>query len=190
MSVCRWKETSHHDLTFTPASKSSDFLFSRGDIISVNPTKANCDPELLQKFPNLILLQSLRCSIEKPQTPSKTMPPLQTFHTLRVLRTTTFNQPLRTFISTTKHLYPTDSKSPAANLPDPSPNSSAAPNASVRSDTQNTDRQSSASKDEDKTGDDHPAKQPDYQAEPKRGTGIGGQEEVKGGKAGLGERGV
>lgn len=78
---------------------------------------------------------------------------------------------------------------PKANLPDPSENSSAAPNARVRIDTQNTDHQSSASQDEDKTGDDHPAKQPDYQAEPSRSTGIGGDTEVKGGKEGLGERG-
>lgn len=78
---------------------------------------------------------------------------------------------------------------PDANLPDPSPNSSAAPNAKVRSDTQNTDQQSSASKDEHKSGDDHPAKQPDYQAEPTKTTGIGGSDEVQGGKEGLHERG-
>jgi hypothetical protein len=78
---------------------------------------------------------------------------------------------------------------PDANLPDPSKNSSAAPNAKVRSDTQNNDHQSSASQDEHKTGDDHPAKQPDYQAQPSRTTGIGGSEEVQGGKAGLHERG-
>ena len=78
---------------------------------------------------------------------------------------------------------------PVANLPGPSENSSAAPNAKVRSDTQNTDHQSSASQEEHKIGDDHPAKQPDYQAEPSRKTGIGGSEEVKGGKEGLGERG-
>ena len=80
-------------------------------------------------------------------------------------------------------------KNPSANLPDPSPNSSAAPNAKVRSDTQNTDQQSSASSEEHKTGDDHPAKQPDDQAQPTRSTGIGGNEKVQGGKEGLGERG-
>ncbi|KAI8942647.1 hypothetical protein NX059_000700 [Plenodomus lindquistii] len=80
-------------------------------------------------------------------------------------------------------------KNPDANLPDPSANSSAAPNAKVRTDTQNTDQQSSASKDEHKTGDDHPAKQPDHQAQPSKSTGIGGQEEVKGGKEGFGDRG-
>lgn len=80
-------------------------------------------------------------------------------------------------------------KNPDANLPDHSINSSAAPNAKVRTDTQNTDHQSSASTDEHKTGDDHPAKQPDYQAEPTRSTGIGGQEEFKGGKEGLADVG-
>jgi hypothetical protein len=78
---------------------------------------------------------------------------------------------------------------PDANLPDPSKNSSAAPNAKVRTDTQNTDQQSSASTVEHKTGDDHPAKQPDPQAEPTRSTGIGGNDKVQGGKSGLHERG-
>jgi hypothetical protein len=78
---------------------------------------------------------------------------------------------------------------PKSNFPDPSENSSAAPNARVRTDTQNTDHQSSASPDENKSGDDHPAKQPDHQAEPSRSTGIGGDTKVKGGKEGLGERG-
>lgn len=55
----------------------------------------------------------------------------------------------------------------------------------TRKDTPNTDRQSSASQEEHKTGDDHPAKQPDYQAEPTRSTGFGGQAEVRGGKEGL-----
>lgn len=78
---------------------------------------------------------------------------------------------------------------PDSNLPDPDKNSSAAPNAEVRSSPQHTDQKSSASKDEHKTGDDHPAKQPDPQAQPTRTTGIGGSEEVKGGKDGLHERG-
>lgn len=78
---------------------------------------------------------------------------------------------------------------PDANLPDPSKKSSAAPNAKVRTDTQNTDHQSSVSTEENKTCDDHPAKQPDYQAEPSRTTGIGGSHEVQGGKEGLHERG-
>jgi hypothetical protein len=78
---------------------------------------------------------------------------------------------------------------PDANLPDPSKNSSAAPNAKVRTDTQNTDHQSSASQDEHLTGDDHPAKQPDPQAKPTRSTGIGSNDKVAGGKAGLHERG-
>jgi hypothetical protein len=71
---------------------------------------------------------------------------------------------------------------PQANQPD-------SINANVRSDTPNTDQQSSASGEEHKSGDEHPAKQPDYQAEPTRKTGIGGSEEVKGGMEGLGERG-
>jgi hypothetical protein len=77
---------------------------------------------------------------------------------------------------------------PDANLPDPHKNSSAAPNAKVRTDTPNTDKQSSASTDEHKTGDDHPAKQPDHQEQPTRLTGIGGKEGVQGGKEGLHER--
>ncbi|KAJ4410898.1 hypothetical protein N0V91_001827 [Didymella pomorum] len=47
--------------------------------------------------------------------------------------------------------------------------------------------QSSASTDEHKSGADHPAKQPDQQAQPTRSTGIGGGEEVKGGKEGRDE---
>lgn len=72
-------------------------------------------------------------------------------------------------------------KNPVANQPDSN-------NANVRKDTPNTDKQSSASKDEHLSGDDHPAKQPDHQATPDRSTGIGGSTEVKGGKEGLGER--
>lgn len=71
---------------------------------------------------------------------------------------------------------------PQANQPD-------SVNANARSDTPNTDQQSSASADETKSGDDHPAKQPDHQAEPTKKTGIGGGEAVSGGKEGLGERG-
>jgi len=71
---------------------------------------------------------------------------------------------------------------PQANQPD-------SLNQSVREDTPNTDPQSSASKEEHKTGDDHPAKQPDYQQEPDRKTGIGGKDEVKGGSEGVRERG-
>ena len=79
-------------------------------------------------------------------------------------------------------------ENPKSNFPDPSENSSAAPNRKVRSETQDTDRPSSASTEEHKSGDDHPAKQPDDQAQPTRSTGIGGESEVKGGKEGLGER--
>lgn len=71
---------------------------------------------------------------------------------------------------------------PQANQPD-------SINKNVRHDTPNTDEQSTASQQEDKSGDEHPAKQPDYQAEPDRTTGIGGSDRVKGGKEGLGERG-
>ncbi|KAF2688925.1 hypothetical protein K458DRAFT_293505 [Lentithecium fluviatile CBS 122367] len=60
-------------------------------------------------------------------------------------------------------------------------------NASVREDTPNTDQQSSASTQENKTGSDHPAKQPDPQAEPSRKTGIGGGGAVQGGKGGVGK---
>ena len=62
-------------------------------------------------------------------------------------------------------------------------------NKSVRRDTPNTDQQSTASQEEYKTGDGHPAKQPDYQQEPNRKTGIGGGTEVEGGKGGLHNRG-
>lgn len=71
---------------------------------------------------------------------------------------------------------------PQANQPD-------SINKSVRRDTPNTDPQSTASQQEHKTGDDHPAKQPDYQQEPDRKTGIGGGSEVEGGKEGLHHRG-
>jgi hypothetical protein len=73
-------------------------------------------------------------------------------------------------------------KNPEANMPDSNAKK-------VRSDTPNTDPQSTASPDEHKSGDDHPAKQPDYQATPTKSTGVGGQTEVAGGKEGLKERG-
>ncbi len=53
------------------------------------------------------------------------------------------------------------------------------------------DPQSSASEKlglEDKTGDDHPAKQPDNQVEPEQKTGFEGTDSVKGGKGGLHNR--
>jgi hypothetical protein len=107
---------------------------------------------------------------------------------LRALQRLPLQTSLRPF-STTPLRAKLMGDNPDANLPDPSKNSSAAPNAKVRTDTQNTDQQSSASTEEHKTGDDHPAKQPDHQAEPSRKTGIGGGEKVQGGKAGLHERG-
>ncbi|KAH3941964.1 hypothetical protein HBH98_095730 [Parastagonospora nodorum] len=100
--------------------------------------------------------------------------------------------PLQTSVrmfSTTPLRYKLMGDKPDSNLPDPSKDSSAAPNAKVRSSPQNTDQQSSASKDEHKAGDDHPAKQPDPQAQPTRTTGIGGGDKVKGGKDGVHERG-
>lgn len=72
-----------------------------------------------------------------------------------------------------------------SNTQDASKNSSAKPAAENRSDPLQTDRQSSASADEHKSGAGHPAKQPDQQAQPTRNTGIGGGEEVKGGKEGM-----
>jgi len=106
---------------------------------------------------------------------------------LRALQRPVVSQ-LRAFTTTPSYAKLMDTPNPASNLPDPSENSSAAPNAKMRSDTQNTDQQSSASPDEHKTGDDHPAKQPDHQAQPTRTTGIGGETKVQGGKEGLGER--
>lgn len=103
----------------------------------------------------------------------------------RIIQTT----PLRAF-TTSRPLSEQELKrGPAmgSNKPDASANSSAKPNADKRSSTLNTDEQSSASTDEHKSGDDHPAKQPDQQAEPTRSTGIGGNEQVKGGKGGLGD---
>jgi len=48
--------------------------------------------------------------------------------------------------------------------------------------------QSNASQQEHKSGDDHPAKQPDKQQQPERTTPFGGKEQVEGGKAGQHER--
>lgn len=58
----------------------------------------------------------------------------------------------------------------------------------ARTDTQDTDPQSTASRDEGKPGDAHPAKQPDPQPQPESTTGIGGEEGEKGGEKGMGER--
>jgi hypothetical protein len=113
---------------------------------------------------------------------------MSAFRQLRAFQRLPLQSSTRAF-STTRPTFKLMGDNPDANLPDPSKNSSAAPNAQKRSDTQNTDHQSSASQDEHKTGDDHPAKQPDHQEQPSRTTGIGGGEEVKGGKEGLGERG-
>jgi hypothetical protein len=71
---------------------------------------------------------------------------------------------------------------PSTNMP---PNSVKAGKKSSPSE----DSQSSASTAPDTSSDDHPAKQPDPQAEVTRSTGFGNVEGgVKGGKAGLGER--
>ncbi|TKA50445.1 hypothetical protein B0A49_08702 [Cryomyces minteri] len=84
-------------------------------------------------------------------------------------------QPARPFSTTTAHL----SSPPMDNQPPSRKGGSQAPNA---------DKQSSASTAEDKSGDDHPAKQPDQQTQPTRSTGIGGETQVKGGKEGMGNR--
>lgn len=70
---------------------------------------------------------------------------------------------------------------------DASKNSSAKPAADKRSTPLQTDSQSSASRDEHKSGDNHPAKQPDHQAQPTRTTGIGEGEKVEGGMEGRDE---
>ncbi len=104
-----------------------------------------------------------------------------------VTRTSFLSQPTRTF-TTTPTISQELKRGPdmGSNKPDASVNSSAKPNADARSgsNTLNTDQQSSASSQEHMSGDDHPAKQPDYQETPSRTTGIGGAEEVKGGKEG------
>lgn len=99
-----------------------------------------------------------------------------------------FTRAIRTF-TTARPLAQELKRGPemGSNKPDQGANSSAKPNADVRSSTLNTDKQSSASDQEHKSGDDHPAKQPDQQAQPTRSTGIGGTEEVKGGKEGQSE---
>ncbi|KAF1952016.1 hypothetical protein CC80DRAFT_552771 [Byssothecium circinans] len=66
----------------------------------------------------------------------------------------------------------------------PQANQPNSPNATVRKDTPNTDAQSSSSRDEHKSGAEHPAKQPDPQATPERKTGIGGGTGVEGGSGG------
>ena len=92
---------------------------------------------------------------------------------------------IRTF-TTTRPLAEKLERGPdmGKNKPDQSANSSAKPNADARSSPLDTDKQSSASTEEHKAGSDHPAKQPDPQAQPTRSTGIGGVKEVKGGKEG------
>lgn len=105
-----------------------------------------------------------------------------------VSRTVRVTPAIRTF-TTTRPIAQELKRGPdmGSNKPDQSANSSAKPNADARSSTLNTDQQSSASSQEHKSGDDHPAKQPDQQAQPTRTTGIGGAEEVKGGKEGQDE---
>lgn len=111
------------------------------------------------------------------------------FFTRAIARTRCATSIPRTF-TTSRRLFEQELKrgpEMGSNKPDASANSSAKPNADKRSSTLNTDKQSSASTQEHKTGTDHPAKQPDQQAEPTRSTGIGGSEEVKGGKEGIDE---
>jgi hypothetical protein len=100
---------------------------------------------------------------------------------LQRLSTPSLSRPFtNTRLARSDKLMGEEGEPPKSNKPDPSDNSSAAPNRNVRSDkdTLNTDQQSSASKEEHKTGSDHPAKQPDYQEKPSRSTGIGGNERV------------
>jgi hypothetical protein len=73
----------------------------------------------------------------------------------------------------------------------PPPPSNMPPNAQKAGKTQipGEDSQSSASTQEHKSGDDHPAKQPDPQAEVSRSTGFGNVKgPVEGGKEGLKHR--
>ncbi|KAF2083670.1 hypothetical protein K490DRAFT_51067 [Saccharata proteae CBS 121410] len=80
------------------------------------------------------------------------------------------------------------SSTTSAGSPDPNPKANQPPSRLPGQDTPNTDAQSDISAKsgiEDKAGDDHPAKQPDPQAEPTRKTGFGGKTAVKGGKEGL-----
>ncbi|KAF2872830.1 hypothetical protein BDV95DRAFT_490498 [Massariosphaeria phaeospora] len=107
----------------------------------------------------------------------------QTSRTLRQLRLPAVHQSVRALATTPRILSGSKlmGSNPQANMPDSN-------NRDVRKDTPNTDQQSSASQDEGRSGDDHPAKQPDHQAEPSRTTGIGGKDKVTGGKEGLGER--
>ena len=105
-----------------------------------------------------------------------------------VTRTLRVAPKIRTF-TTTRPITQELKRGPdmGSNKPDQGPNSSAKPNADVRSSTPNTDNQSSVSTEEHKSGGDHPAKQPDQQAQPTRSTGIGGDEKVQGGKKGQDE---
>ena len=79
----------------------------------------------------------------------------------------------------------------AADNKTPPPPSNMPPNAQKAGKTQipGEDPQSNASMQEGKTGDDHPAKQPDPQAEVSRSTGFGNVKgEVEGGKEGMHHR--
>lgn len=107
------------------------------------------------------------------------MPPMH-ISSRTLMRTTIQARP---FSTTPRHLAEKRMGSnPQANQPD-------SINANVRDDTPNTDHKSSASSEEHKSGEDHPAKQPDPQAEPSRKTGIGGGGEVTEGKEGVKSRG-
>jgi hypothetical protein len=75
--------------------------------------------------------------------------------------------------------------------PPPPPNIPPGAQQKGRTSSPNKDKQSSASTHgsaESKSGDDHPAKQPDPQAPADRSTGFHEVHEVKGGKEGLGAR--
>lgn len=101
---------------------------------------------------------------------------------------------LRTSLMRTARIASTRPLSTTSRLqkdPPPPPNIPPGAQQKGRTTSPNKDRQSSASTHtsaESKSGDDHPAKQPDPQAPAERSTGFHEIHEVKGGKEGLGAR--
>ncbi|GAB7360720.1 hypothetical protein MBLNU230_g0597t1 [Neophaeotheca triangularis] len=105
--------------------------------------------------------------------------PTKSLRSLSTIRPRAINSPPRALFSTT---------TTKAADPPPSNQPPSAKQANRDSHVA-SDEQSSASQSENKTGDDHPAKQPDPQTASDRSTGFKeGTPEVKGGKAGLGQR--
>ncbi|KAI4779590.1 hypothetical protein E4T52_05525 [Aureobasidium sp. EXF-3400] len=101
---------------------------------------------------------------------------------------------LRTSFMRTSRIVSTRPLSTTSRLqkdPPPPPNIPPGAQQHGRTSSPNSDRQSSASTHtsaESKSGDDHPAKQPDPQQASDRSTGFHDVKEVKGGKEGLGAR--